>query len=55
MLQLKFQHLLLGWKLTCVTQMKKVNALANPYPNPPAVLAMLSQDTAYFNCNWEQR
>lgn len=32
--------------------MKKVNALANPYPNPPAVVP---QDTGYFNCDWEQR
>lgn len=54
-LQFKFQHLLSGWKLTRVTQMKKVNALTNPYPNPPAVVAILPQDTGYFNRNWEQR
>lgn len=35
--------------------MKKVNALTNPYPNPPAVVAILPQDTGYFNRNWEQK
>lgn len=54
-LQFKFQHLLSGWKLTRVTQTKKVIALANPYPGPPAVVALLPPDTGYFKCNWEQR
>lgn len=35
--------------------MKKVNALAKPYPNLPAAVAIFPQDTGYFNCNWEQK
>lgn len=50
-LQFKFQHLLSGCKLTHVTRMKKVNALAKPHPNPPAAAAILPQDTGYFKCN----